>query len=296
MRILVTGGAGQLAMALAEKARLTKETVLYSIGRPELDLENAAATQSHIVATRPDLIVNAAAYTAVDKAESEPDRAFAVNRDGAAAVARAAAELRVPLIHLSTDYVFDGRKPEPYIESDATGPLNVYGQSKLAGEIAVRAEHASAVILRTSWVVSPFGNNFVRTMLRLGAERPLLRVVDDQHGCPTSALDLADAILRIAPLLTADQDCGGTYHICGNGSTTWHGLARFIFSHRTNQTGHTPVIESIPSKDYPTPATRPTNSRLDTSAFANRFGFRPRRWEESVAEIVARYEANEVKR
>jgi dTDP-4-dehydrorhamnose reductase len=237
---------------------------------------------------QPEIVINAAAYTAVDKAESEPARAFAANRDGAGAVAAAARGLGVPLIHLSTDYVYPGNKAEPYVESDDTGPLGVYGQSKLEGEQAVRAAHPGAIILRTSWVYSPFGGNFVKTMLRIGKEREVVKVVDDQHGNPTSAIDIADAILRIAPGLVAMPGEGGIYHLCGTGSTTWCGFARHIFSCSAKLGGPTPCVEAITTAEFPTPARRPSNSRLDMQAFTARFGFTTRPWQEATAEAVER--------
>jgi dTDP-4-dehydrorhamnose reductase len=197
----------------------------------------------------------------------------------------------VPFIHLSTDYVYPGDKSLPYVESDATGPLGVYGQSKLAGEIAVRAAHPSPLILRTSWVYSPFGGNFVKTMLRLAKDRPVLSVVDDQLGNPTSALDLADAILRILPALGA----GGTYHLCGSGETTWCGFARGIFDASRELGGPSPEVRAITTADYPTAARRPQNSRMSMAAFEARFGFRLRHWREATAETVARLLGEEFK-
>jgi dTDP-4-dehydrorhamnose reductase len=287
MRVLVTGRSGQLATALLECAKARPGIDLLALGRPAIDLERPKETEAAIIAARPDLVVNAAAYTAVDGAESEPDRAFAINRDGAVAVARAAARLGVPLIHLSTDYVFDGTKPqaEAYAETDTTNPLSLYGRSKLEGERAVMAAHPDAVVLRTSWVYSPYGSNFVRTMLRVGGERPLLRVVEDQTGNPTSAVDLAAAILRIGPTLSAQP--GGIYHLTGSGSTSWHGLAAFIFSESAARGGPNPKLEAIATSDYPTLAMRPANSRLDCSAFEQRFGFRLRSWEDATRETVA---------
>lgn len=288
MRILVTGSTGQVANALAERGSRKPEIEILRLGRPELDLENAGATERAVFDAKPDVVVNAAAYTAVDKAESEPERAFAINRDGAVAVARAAARLRVPLVHLSTDYVFDGRKADPYVEADQTSPINVYGQSKLEGEQAVASAHPAALILRTSWVFSPFGTNFVKTMIRLGAERPVIRVVDDQIGNPTSAFDIADAILQIAPELSINPTAGGLYHFCCSGSTSWHGFAHFIFSERAKQGAGRPSLEAIPTKDYPVPARRPANSRLATDAIIRRFGLDPRHWTEAAAEVLAR--------
>ena len=284
MRILVTGRNGQLATALIEQAAKWPGNDVIAMGRPELDFEDLASIGPAIAGMRPDLVVNAAAYTAVDKAEQEAEKAFAVNRDGAAAAAAAAARLAVPFIHISTDYVYPGTKPEPYVESDATGPLGVYARSKLEGEIAVRAAHPSALILRTSWVYSPFGANFVKTMLRIGKDRAEVSVVDDQIGNPTSALDLAEAILRIAPGL----DAGGTYHLCGSGDVTWCGFAREIFVLSKARGGPAAEVKAITTADYPTPARRPANSRMSTDAFAARFGFRLRPWQEALAETVAR--------
>jgi dTDP-4-dehydrorhamnose reductase len=286
MRILVIGRTGQLAASLAEKASGLPDVELISIGRPEFDLEKASSIGGQISARRPDLVINAAAYTAVDKAEIETERAFAINRDGAAAVARATEMLGVPFVHISTDYVFDGQKPQPYVEVDETAPLNIYGRSKLEGETAVLEEHPHALILRTSWVFSPFGSNFLKTMLKLGTERPMLRVVSDQIGNPTSALDLATAILEISHVLR--RESGGLYHLTGEGSTSWHGFAGFIFKESAKRGGPHPALEAIASAEYKTAAVRPTNSRLDCEAFASRFGVRLRPWTDAAAETVVR--------
>lgn len=287
MRLLVTGRNGQVATSLLERAALVKGIEVIAAGRPELDLEQPETVEAAILAARPDIVVNAAAHTAVDKAETEPEKAFAINRDGAAAAARAAAALGVPFIQLSTDYVYPGDKPEPYVETDPTGPLGIYGQSKLEGEQAVRAAHPSPVILRTSWVYSPFGANFVKTMLRVGKDRPLLKVVDDQQGNPTSAIDIADAVLRIAPGLVAGGS-GGTFHLCGSGSTTWCGFARAIFAEAARRGGPSPQVEAITTAEYPTPARRPANSRMSMDEFETRFGFRLRPWQDATAETVGR--------
>lgn len=287
MRLLVTGRNGQVATSLAERAAAHPGIEVLALGRPELDLENPATVEAAIADARPDLVVNAAAYTAVDKAESDSGRAFAANRDGAAAAARAAARLGVPVIHLSTDYVYPGDKPSPYVESDATGPSSVYGQSKLEGEQAVMAAHPQALIFRTSWVYSPFGANFVKTMLRIGKDRDVVKVVADQQGNPTSAIDIADAILSLAPGLGGTA-AGGIYHLCGSGSTTWCGLAQAIFAESGKRGGPAPRVEAITTAEYPTPARRPANSRMDTAAFTARFGFALRPWPDAVAETVAR--------
>ena len=287
MRLLVTGRNGQVATSLAERAAAHPGIEVLALGRPELDLESPATVEAAIAAARPDLVVNAAAYTAVDKAESDSGRAFAANRDGAAAAARAAARLGVPVIHLSTDYVYPGDRPSPYVESDATGPSSVYGQSKLEGEQAVMAAHPQALIFRTSWVYSPFGANFVKTMLRIGKDRDVVKVVADQQGNPTSAIDIADAILRLAPGL-GSTPAGGIFHLCGSGSTTWCGLAQAIFAESGKLGGPAPRVEAITTAEYPTPARRPANSRMDTAAFTARFGFALRPWPDAVAETVAR--------
>jgi dTDP-4-dehydrorhamnose reductase len=288
MRVLVTGRNGQIATSLLERASRQASVEVVALGRPELDLEHPASVEAAILNARPDAVVNAAAYTAVDKAEAEPAKALAANRDGAAAAARAAATLGVPFIQLSTDYVYPGDKPEPYVEGDSTGPTSIYGRSKLDGEQAVTAAHPGALILRTAWVYSPFGANFVKTMLRLGKERGTVRVVDDQHGNPTSAIDIADAILQIAPRLAGAGEQGGVYHLCASGSTTWCGFARVIFAESGKRGGPVPRVEAIATSDYPTPARRPANSRLSMAAFASRFGFELRPWPDATAETVAR--------
>ena len=284
IRLVVTGRHGQVATSLVHRAGT--DVAVIAVGRPQLDLENPATVETAIAAAKPDIIVNAAAYTAVDKAEQEPAKAFAINGDGAGAVARAAQKLGVPLIHLSTDYVYSGAKPAPYVETDVTGPLGVYGASKLAGEQVVRENYPGAAIFRTSWVYSPHGANFVKTMLRIGGERGIVKVVDDQTGNPTSALDLASAILRIAPRLVEGQDAAGVYHLAGQGHATWYDLARHVFEVSATLGGPRPQVHAIATADYPALARRPANSRLDTGAFERRFGFALRPWREAVAETV----------
>ena len=244
---------------------------IVAVGRPQLDLTSPESVSAAIAAVKPDAVVNAAAYTQVDAAESEVEAAFAVNRDGAAAVARAAYQNGLPVVHISTDYVFAGNKDAPYVETDEPGPASVYGASKLAGEIAVRAANPRHVILRTAWVYSPHGKNFVKTMLSLAQTRPLLRVVDDQIGNPTSASDLAVAALAAASRLTQDRGFSGTFHYAGRGDVTWCGFARAIFAESARLGGPATEVEPIATADYPTAARRPANSRLDCSAFERVF-------------------------
>jgi dTDP-4-dehydrorhamnose reductase len=265
MRIVVTGTKGQVVQALVETGA-GGENEIIPVGLPELDLAKPSTIEPAIRAARPDLIVSAAAYTAVDKAESEPELAHAVNAAGAGAVAAVAASLNIPIIHISTDYVFSGDKTTPYLEDDATGPISVYGHSKLAGEQRVADATANHVILRTAWVYSPFGANFVKTMLRLAETRPSLRVVGDQVGRPTSALDIAAAILAIADRLKQDTDprLRGIFHLAASGEANWADFAREIFHGLYLRTGKQIDVESIATSEYPTPAKRPANSRLST--------------------------------
>ena len=291
MRIAVTGGAGQLVNSMAERGSLAGHDVI-AVGPPVLDLAlpNDDAVHAALDAARADVIVNAAAHTAVDKAESEPDLAFAINADGAGAVARAAARIGVPLVHISTDYVFSGDKGEPYVESDATGPTGVYGASKLAGEEAVLASGADLAILRTAWVYSPFGANFVKTMLRLAESRDEVGVVGDQHGNPTSALDLADAVIAVAHHLVDGRDARhrGIFHATGDGDGTWANLAEAVFAASAANGGPSARVRHITTADYPTPARRPRNSRLDCSALFEQHGVRLPDWRISVAAVTAR--------
>jgi dTDP-4-dehydrorhamnose reductase len=285
MRILVTGRNGQVAQALLDRAGQFPEISVEALGRPQLDLENPATIYPALAQVRPDAIINAAAYTAVDKAESEPLRAFAVNRDGAAAVAAAACRLGVPLMHLSTDYVFSGEKETAYVETDETGPAGVYGKSKLAGEMAVRAAHPDAMIIRTSWIYSPFGRNFFKTILRLAGEKTELRVVADQYGNPTSALDLAETVLSIVPRIS--EGAGAVFHLAGSGSTSWFGLAQQVLEASRRLGGPTAEVMPISTAEYQTAARRPANSRLDTSAFKERFGLALPDWRTGVGATVS---------
>src|SRR5439155_9006600 len=262
-RVLVIGRQGQIARALAGAA-WPEGTDLSCQGRDEIDLAKPASLAHAVAARAPDLVINAAAFTEVDRAESEPALAFAINRDGPAALARACAALGLPLFHLSTDYVFDGRKAGAYVEDDPVNPLSVYGASKEAGERAVRAALPTHLILRSAWIYSPEGRNFVRTMLARALEAPEIRVVDDQWGCPTAASDVARAIVAAGTRLLAGNGEFGTFHFCGSGSTNWYGFAQAIF--QLNQ-GPRPNLIAVPTSAFPTPARRPPNSVLDGAKF-----------------------------
>jgi dTDP-4-dehydrorhamnose reductase len=289
MRIVVTGRQGQVVQSLLQAAAHTTERTVVALGRPELDLQRLSDIPGALAAAAPDVVVNAAAYTAVDRAETERDQALLINGAAAGAVAAAAARLQVPVVQLSTDFVFDGAGTTPYSETDSTGPLNVYGASKLLGEQLVAAANPRHLILRTSWVISPFGHNFARTMLRLGAERPHLSVVDDQHGAPTYAPHLAVAILTLARTMAKAPPADsrwGLYHATNQGETTWCGLARHIFARAAASGRIVPQVAAIPSTGYPTPARRPHNSRLDGGKLAATFGIALPSWQEGADACV----------
>ncbi len=287
MRIAVTGKQGQVALCLKQMAQERGVDVLL-IGRPELDLGIRRSVFAALAAARPDVIVSAAAFTAVDLAESLSEEAFSINAAGAEAVAAAADRLDVPLIHLSTDYVFNGRKSGAYQEADEVDPRSVYGRSKLAGEFLVAAQTHNHAILRTAWVYSPFGRNFVKTMMRLGETSPSVRVVADQFGCPTSACDIADAVISISRSLAADSGSNlrGVFHLCGSGSASWADFADFIFDHAVNHRRHPVRVERIGTTDYPLPAPRPANSQLCCDRLEAEFGIRLPHWKSSAAKVI----------
>jgi dTDP-4-dehydrorhamnose reductase len=282
--ILVTGGTGQLATALAASASGVRLA-----GRPAFDFDRPETIEATFRAASPTLVVNAAAYTAVDAAETDIEAAYRANRDGPAILAGLCARADVPLIHISTDYVFDGSKPSPYLETDPVGPQGVYGASKLAGERAVMDSGAKAIILRTAWVYAVTGKNFVRTMLNAGKTRDRLTVVGDQHGCPTTAADLAGAILAISALI---DRCGwrdeyrGIFHAAGTGATTWHGLAVATFEEAARHGAKVPEVQPIATADWPTPAKRPANSRLDCRRLRDTFGVSLPHWRQSLTRTV----------
>jgi|ERR1700687_3765441 len=295
LRLVVTGRNGQVARALTELSGKQNERSsgvdVFTLARPDFDLASPKDFAEQIARLEPDVIVNAAAYTAVDRAESERDMAFAVNAEGAQRVAQAAGLLGVPVIQVSTDYVFNGNSTRPYVENDQTAPVNFYGETKLAGEVAVRAATPNHVILRTSWVYAPFGQNFMLTMLKLGAEREELRVVDDQRGAPTSAFDIAAAVVMIAKGLLDrpdDQSLRGIFHMANAGETTWAGFASEIFRLAAQRDSSYARVIPISTSQYPTPAARPASSRLDISKLDKVYGVRPPHWMDALREVLGR--------
>ncbi|HEY1605319.1 MAG TPA: dTDP-4-dehydrorhamnose reductase [Allosphingosinicella sp.] len=289
MKILVTGRHGQLARSLVERCASHPGLEIVALGRPVLDLEAPKTIAPAIRAAAPDVVINAAAYTAVDQAEDEPDRAFAVNAEAAGLVAAATRAGGARLIHVSTDYVFDGRATEPYDEAAATAPLGLYGRSKLEGERRVRDADPAALIVRTAWVYSPFGRNFVKTMLTLAESRDRVSVVDDQRGSPTSALDLADGLLAAIEAWGQGVTTAGdpVYHLAGSGAASWADVAICVFEAARRNGLPAAEVERISSATWPTRALRPANSMLDSSKFERDFGYRAPDWRESVATAVA---------
>jgi len=284
--VLLTGGSGQVGTEIIRQA--PAELNIVAPGSAQLDMADAEAIAA-LVASRPwAAVINCAAYTAVDKAETEVVAAWRANALGPAALARASADADIPLIHVSTDYVFDGSKAGFYLETDPVAPIGVYGASKEGGEQAVRTANPRHVILRTAWVVSPHGSNFVKTMLRLAETRSELNVVDDQRGCPTSAADIAATVLAIAERMIEDADAPtGTYHFVNEGEATWCEFARAIFTAAQARGLATPTVHPIPSSAYPTPARRPANSRLSTEKLRRDYAIAPRPWPAALAEIMA---------
>jgi len=287
--ILVLGGAGQLALSLKERAE-AQGLALRFAGRPDADLADADSLRATVARHRPESIVNAAAYTQVDGAEDDPALARRLNAEGPAALAEAAREAGARLIHVSTDYVFDGSGERPWAEEDRPNPQSVYGRTKLEGEEAVRAVCPAHVIVRTAWVYSPFGVNFVRTMLNLARARPSLAVVADQFGNPTSALDLADGLLTVLRAWDKEPELGlgSTYHLAGQGATDWATFARAIFAISKARGGPSASVDSITSAEWPARAARPKNSRLETDRFAATFGYRAPPWGDSLPPVVER--------
>ncbi|MEO0752574.1 MAG: dTDP-4-dehydrorhamnose reductase [Pseudomonadota bacterium] len=279
MKLLVFGQTGQVARALEAGSGPLK---LQSLGRAEADFTHPDACAAHVHETDAQAIIIAAAYTAVDKAESDEPVAHLVNADTPGAIARAAAARALPLVHISTDYVFDGSGQTPFATDHPVAPLGAYGRTKEAGEAQIRAAGGPHAILRTSWVFSPHGNNFVKTMLRLGADRDALSIVSDQVGGPTAASDIASACLNIARQLTHNPDKSGTYHFSGGPDVSWADFARAIF----DRAGVACHVNNIPSSEYPTPAARPLNSRLDTSTTQRVFGIARPDWAPALDAVI----------
>ena len=290
MRIVVTGRHGQVAQSLLERGPASNVEV-HAVARPDFDLARPAQVERALIDLAPEIIVNAAAYTAVDRAESEPDLAYRINALGAEAAARAAERLGIPIIQLSTDYVFGGSLDRAYREDDPTEPLGVYGDSKFRGERAVAAATGDHVILRTAWVYSPFGHNFARTMLALAGQRATISVVSDQLGTPTNALDLADGIIAIARNLLdrpTATELRGVFHITGGGDTDWAGFATAILAASAAAGGPSARVVPIATSENPTAARRPANSRLDNSRLARIHGVQLPHWQQSLQGCIRR--------
>ena len=286
--VLVAGQTGQLAIEL-QRALNDAGHRCVTLGRPSLDLADPSSVQAAIMRVKPDAVVNAAAYTAVDKAEDEPELAAAINAFGAGALAGAAADAGLPIIHVSTDYVFDGTKDGAYVENDPTSPLGVYGRTKLEGELRVAEANPRHIILRTSWVFSAHGHNFVKTMLRLGRERTTVSVVDDQQGCPTAAADLAAAIATLLPGIVSDnasKDRFGVFHAAAKGPVTWCGFARAIMEGAAKRGARSAEVIPITTADYPTRAHRPANSILDSSRLRALHGIDMPMWQAGLDAVL----------
>ena len=286
VRLLVTGGTGQVGAAVAKLARRDGYDVL-APPRAECNLGDIAALRQYLDATYVEAIINCAAYTAVDKAETDPETAHQINENAPTLLATHAAKHSIPLLHVSTDYVFDGLKDGAYAETDRSNPQTAYGASKLAGELAIAASGARYAILRTAWVVSADGANFINTILRLAETRDSIGVVDDQFGCPTSADDLAEALLVVTESLLATDQASGLWHFVNTGRASWYDLAALAFAEARRRGVKTPELHRITTADYPTPAKRPANSELSTLKFQSDFGYIPRHWREAVGAVLA---------
>lgn len=281
--ILVTGASGQVGGAVARLAA-DRGLRVWAPGRAELDLSKPATISSALTGKLLSAVINCAAYTAVDKAESEPELAELVNAIAPTILGKETARRQIPLIHISTDYVFDGTKDGPYVEGDRVNPVSAYGKTKEAGEAGVRTENSNHAIIRTAWVLSSGGTNFLNTMLRLGKERPEVPIVADQWGCPTAVGDIAGALIAIVEKL---GDRGGTWHFVNSGEASWHGLAEHIFAETKRRGMPTPLLNAIATADYPTLARRPSNSRLATGLIERDFGIIPQPWQHAVDQILA---------
>lgn len=284
IHILVTGGAGQVGIEL-QRIRWPDNVKIHAPTRSEMDVTDAASVLAAFEREKFSAVINPAAYTAVDKAEDDVAGAFAANAMGPAFLAEATRRAGIPLVHVSTDYVFDGSSEGIYVESDPVAPLGVYGASKLAGDLAVLAGNPRSVVLRTAWVFSAHRNNFVKTMLRIGAQNPVLKVVSDQRGCPTSAADIAEALKTITLKLIADPAAStGVYQFVNDGEATWSEFAQAIFI--ANDPANQPEVQGIATHEYPTRARRPANSRLSSTKLTHDFGVQPRPWREALNDVI----------
>lgn len=287
MKILVTGANGQVDTSI-RNCPTAKNHEIITIGRPEIDLSEYDKLKSTIKKAMPDVIISSAAYTAVDRAESDAELAYSINALAPQAIGEVAAEIGVPVIHLSTDYVFSGDKIGAYIETDSTGPIGIYGKTKLEGEKLLAGATSNHVILRTAWVYSPYGNNFVKTMLRLGETRDELNVVADQYGCPTYAPEIARACIAIAERILMDKSpkLRGIFHLTGQGKANWAEFAKTIFLEAEKYTRNKVTINEITTDQYPTPAKRPANSLLSTQKLYDVYGLELDDWQKSTKECV----------
>lgn len=288
LKVLVAGRSGQVAQSLIEAATAREAVELIALGRPELDITDQASVDAAIAEVDPDLVINAAAYTAVDKAEDEREAAFDGNKAGPRHLAEATAADEIPLIHISTDYVFNGQGDRPYAEDDPVAPLGVYGESKLAGERVVAGTNPRHLIFRTAWVYGVYGANFLKTMLRVADGRDELSVVADQRGAPTSSHDIAEALLDVAEAIGDGKEAWGVYHMVAGGDAVWADFAEAIFDASSSHDGPTASVKRIPTSEYPTPAARPAYSVLDSTKLNDAFGVQLPNWRDPVSGIVAR--------
>jgi dTDP-4-dehydrorhamnose reductase len=284
MTLLITGANGQVGHELRRRAGAQA----VALDRSNLDIADHGRVLETLQRVQPRVVINAAAYTAVDKAEQEQEAAFAVNRDGVAALAEGCRKQGIPMLHLSTDYVFDGRKPTPYLETDQASPAGIYARSKWEGEQALRKALPQHLILRVSWVFGAHGNNFVKTIVRLARERPELRIIADQHGCPTSAASIAEALLTLAQHVQQAELPWGTYHYTGTPATTWHGFATAIVAEASAQRliVNVPSVQAITTAEYPLPAPRPANSLLDCSRAEQMLGLVRHDWRQDLRNML----------
>ena len=287
MKILVLGSNGQLGRCLADQFSGTDYETFFT-SRADIDIADLSGAKDKITKLRPDLIINASAYTAVDKAEQDRDMAYLINHEAVANIAQICAELGCGLIHVSTDYVFDGTATQPYKEADATNPQGVYGDSKLQGELAIQASGCQHLIIRTAWVFSEYGNNFLKTMLRLGSERDELSIVGDQIGCPTHAQDIAKTIVALVAPMQEQRFCSGIFHYCGDKACSWYEFAQAIFAVAAEGGLTVPErVNAISSKEYPTPAARPAYSVLDCTSLAKTFELAPSDWQRAIPMVLS---------